>query len=218
MVTDAEIDRQWEMVYFGRAPDANYSTPIPKRRQENIIRAQALYADMLAKKIDIDDKILSSYISVYSEVGKTKDVYDIIDFFKEKHEIAPTSDTFGWLVRMHILSNDITSALARFQEMKDKNIVIHKETYGLLIQSLTHRDMLVEAIKLVEEAADKDIVISNRHIKKLRNRFENLEIQNDAIPEDPHAWVKNVKETRRNYKFSAKIRSKTQSLKSAFFR
>ena len=73
--------------------------------------------------------------------------------------------------------------------MKDKNLVINKETYGLLIQSLTHRNILLEAIKLVEEAADKQILISNRRITKLRNRFDNLELKNDAIPVDPELWV-----------------------------
>ena len=48
------------------------------------------------------------------------------------------------------------------------------ETYGLLIESLTHRQMYVEALNFLEEASDKNVHIPNRHIRLLRTRCEKL--------------------------------------------
>ena len=49
VIPQGEIDKQWQLVLFGRCPDPNYAAPIKERRRNNIIRADSLYADLLGK-------------------------------------------------------------------------------------------------------------------------------------------------------------------------
>jgi hypothetical protein len=50
---------------------------------------------------------------------------------------------------MHIRAKDINSALAAKDEALAKGIVVDGETFGLLINSLTERDMVVEGLQVV---------------------------------------------------------------------
>jgi hypothetical protein len=44
-----EIDKQWQVVLFGRCPDPDFSGTIKERRSRLITRADSLYAEMLGK-------------------------------------------------------------------------------------------------------------------------------------------------------------------------
>lgn len=44
-----EIDKQWQVVLFGRCPDPDFSAPIKERRSRNITCADSLYAEMLGE-------------------------------------------------------------------------------------------------------------------------------------------------------------------------
>jgi len=196
----SEVNRQWNLVLFGRCPEPDYSEKMHIRRKNNLTRAHALYARMLKDSVEPDVDTLSAYMSVASEYGNMTAALDIIDKFAVKHDLAPDASTYLRLIRMHVFMKDINGAMERLKEMKDRNLEPDKHAYGFLIQSLSHRNMLVEAIKLLEEAHDKGIVVSNRHIKKLRAHCEKLGVEHPAIYPDPDAWVKDVKEIRRKYR------------------
>ena len=89
------------------------------------------------------------------------------------------------------------------------------ETYGMLIQSLTHRDMVVESLQLLEEATKNHIEIADRHIRYLRSRCASLGIKHPNMPLDPREWAKDVKKMRHASKFTSKRR--IEHVKSAMY-
>lgn len=200
IIPQSEIDRQWNFILFARCPEPDYSKPLSERRKENMTRATGLYRDMIEKNVKPDVETLTAYMSVYSEAAKLSESLDILDKFAADHDLLPNENTYLYLIRMHIYLKDIDGALQRFQEMKDRELAPTGKIYGTLIQSLTHRDKLVEALQLLEEAHKLDIHISNTYIKKLRNRCENLGVTHPYIPDDPNQWAKDVKEFRKKAK------------------
>jgi hypothetical protein len=200
VIPESEVDRQWKFILFARCPDPDYSKPLLERRKENIARANGLYQDMLEQGIQPDVDTLTSYMSVYSEASKLDESINLIEKFASDHDLIPNEKTYLSLIRLHIFLKDINGAMARFHEMKERDLPINGKIYGTLIQSLTHRDQLVEALQLLEEASSKQIHISNTFIKKLRNRCEKLGVTHPDIPEDPERWVKEVKEFRKKTK------------------
>jgi hypothetical protein len=46
-----EVDKQWQVVIFGRCPDPVLTAPIKQRRANNITSADSLYADMLGESV-----------------------------------------------------------------------------------------------------------------------------------------------------------------------
>ena len=149
-------------------------------------------------------RILNDYMSVASEAMQWEKASEIITLFKVKHGIAADSTTFRHLVKMHILMSDINGCMERLKEMKSKGISADRETYGLVVATLTHRDDMLGAIQILEEAHNNGIRISNRHIKKLRARCNKLGIQHPFIYPDPMLWVKDV----------SKVRSKMRGTRS----
>jgi pentatricopeptide repeat protein len=70
--------------------------------------------------------------------------------------IRPSTVTYRGLIRMHILAKDIDAALKLKDEMiKDHNMVPDAESYGWLIRSCGHRDLLVEGLQLLEEVSER---------------------------------------------------------------
>jgi pentatricopeptide repeat protein len=211
-----EIDKQWQVVIFGRCPDPDFSAPIKERRANNITCAYSLYAEMLEQGIEPDCDTLSAYMSVASEAMQWEKAHAIVDIFKNQHDISPDSTTFKNLIRMHIFMSDINGCMERFQEMKSRGISPDRETYGLIVATLTHRDDLVKAVQVLEEADENGIQISNRHIKKLRARFNKLNIRHPNIFPDPNLWVKDLRIVRENKK-NARTGNKLQYLNSLTF-
>jgi pentatricopeptide repeat protein len=200
IVTRDEVDRQWDQVLFGRCPDPDYSEPIHVRRNKNISRAKGLYLDMLERGVEPDTDTLTAFMSVYSEANRMEGALDVIDKFASAHQIEPTESTYHRLIRCHIFLKDIGGAQARLEEMKERGLEPSRETYGLLIQSLSNRDSLVEALHLLEESTAKGLKISNTYIKKLRARCAKLGVDHPDVYPDPHLWVKEVKDVRKKSK------------------
>lgn len=216
IIPTQEIDRQWRAVLFGRSPDPDFSASIKKRRSDNIIRADALYAEMLDQGIEPDANVMSAYMSVASEAMQWEKAHKILDSFNSKHDMSPNSLTFKFLIRMHIFMSDLEGCLKRFDEMKQRGITPDRETYGMLVATLSHRDELLRAAHILEEAHSNGIQISNRHIKKLRARFNKLNVQHPNIFPDPNLWVKDFKKVREN-KRNARKGNKLQYLNSLSF-
>jgi hypothetical protein len=200
VVTQNEIDRQWNFILFARCPEPNYSKPLLERRKENILRADGLYRDMIEHGITPNVNTLTSYLSVYSEATKLNESLNLLEKFASQHDLVPDANTYLALIRMHIFLKDIDGAKIRFEEMKQRDLKPNGKIYGHLIQSLTHRDELVDALKLLEEASIEKIHISNTYLKKLRRRCEKLGVSHPDMPEDPEQWVRDVKEYRKKTK------------------
>jgi pentatricopeptide repeat protein len=68
-----------------------------------------------------------------------------------------------------------------------------KEFFGMLIEALTHRGDIPQALKLLEEMTALDIKVKDYHLRKLRARCQSLGVTHPDMPEDPLQWVKDVK-------------------------
>jgi hypothetical protein len=155
-------------------------------------------------------------MSVASEAMQWEKANEIINTFKSHHDISPDATTYKYLIRMHIFMSDIAGCIERFEEMKSRGMLPDRETYGTIVATLSHRDDLLRAVQILEEADEKGIQISNRHIKKLRARFNKLNIRHPSIFPDPNLWVKDVKQVRENKK-NARTGNKLQYLNSLTF-
>lgn len=155
-------------------------------------------------------------MSVSSEAMQWEKANKILSLFKSQHDISPDATTFRYLIRMHVFMSDIKGCLERFSEMKGRGMTPDRETYGLLVATLAHRDDLVTAVQVLEEAAGVGVTISNRHIKKLRARLNKLDVKHPNIYPDPNLWVKDVKRVRENKK-KAPRGNKLQYLSSLTF-
>ncbi|CAE7474364.1 unnamed protein product, partial [Symbiodinium microadriaticum] len=190
VITRDEVDRQWDQVLFGRCPDPDYSEPMHIRRNKNCTRADGLYNDMMERGVEPNTETLTRYMSVRSECGRLEGAIDIIDKMSKEHGLAPDEGTYHRLIRGHIFVKDIDGAVARLSEMKARDLKPDREMYGIVINSLSNRDRLVDALQLLEEAASQGLKIQNCHIKKLRARCAKLGVDHPDIYPDPNEWVK----------------------------
>eukprot|EP00596_Hydrurales_sp_CCMP1899_P009749 CAMPEP_0119036198 /NCGR_PEP_ID=MMETSP1177-20130426/3729_1 /TAXON_ID=2985 /ORGANISM="Ochromonas sp, Strain CCMP1899" /LENGTH=1120 /DNA_ID=CAMNT_0006995643 /DNA_START=103 /DNA_END=3462 /DNA_ORIENTATION=+ len=190
-----DIDDEWDMVHFGRAPNPDWSVSLKDRRVDNIERAKLLFEEFNTKDIPMNVIFLTSYMSVFTNTMDKfshlndfgQQALEIFDSF-EKYDIKPDQKTYRSLFRMHIYGKDIQSALSLKEDMVSKGIIPDAESYGLLMQSCGQRDMLVEALKLLEETSERGIQVHDRQIKHLRSRCVGLGIQHPNMPEDPKEW------------------------------
>lgn len=211
----SEIDKQWNLVHFNRCPPPDYSERLVVRRENNRIRANALYEDMLRNGVAPDDQTLTAFMSVCSEACLPDEAKDIMENMQSRHNLSITSDTYRHLIRMDIFLSNYETAIQRLKDMKGLGMVPDAESYGIVIQSLSHRDKLVEAIQIFEEAVESQTTIPEEHIKKLRARCEKFGIKHPNIPPDPDQWAKDVKDVQRRYR--TRSQSVIQPLKSLTF-
>lgn len=70
--------------------------------------------------------------------------------------VKPSTYTYRGLIRMHILAKDIDAALKLKDDMiKYENMVPDAESYGWMIRSCGHRDLLVEGLQMLEEVTER---------------------------------------------------------------
>jgi hypothetical protein len=129
--------------------------------------------------------------------------------------LAPSGFTLQWLIRMHVRRGDIDSALAVKADADNRSLALDAHSSGLLINSLTKRNMLVEALKLLEDCSDRKMLIPNSFVHLLRVRCAKLGIEHPNMPSDPNFWVKRVKADRQRTKTSPK--RKLQGIQSKLF-
>jgi len=206
-ITDAYVQEQWELLHFGRAPNTEFhNKPLGARRKQNVMRAQHIFEHMLAQNIQPDVKIMNELLAVHAEAVHVDDALAVLDRFS-KFGVEPNERTYRYLIQMHVRNGDINAAVQLKDEMKQtKGIIPHKDSYGLILQSLTHREMLVEALKVLEEASLDQRRIPEGHLRYLRSRCEKLGIKHPNIPADPKQWVKDTKEMRSKLKHAPQSR------------
>jgi len=144
---------------------------------------------------------------VYSEAGREAEAYEVFSRFGSDQfpSLVPNLSTYRSLVVMHVKNKNISKAVATKEEMTSRGIQPDPLTYGLLLQSLCHREQLVEALQLLEEAAQKKVKVPERHLCFLRSRCRTLGIRHPQLREedDPKQWVREVRARRRKHKHAS---------------
>jgi pentatricopeptide repeat protein len=207
------IMERLELVEFGRAPDPDYSQPIEIRRQQNIEKAEQLYHDLLEKKLKPNVVTLTAYMSVYSEALNVTKTIEIFDKFEE-YNIEPNVITYRALIRLFIRKRNIAMAIDIKNEILAKGMMPDGICYGMIIENLTRRQMIIEALKMLEEAHDNKVTIPDNHIVYLRNHCKNLNIKHPNMPADPQQWVKDMHDYRHSQKGNRARGSSLQRLES----
>jgi pentatricopeptide repeat protein len=207
-----QVDEEWDMIEYGRAPAANYSLPLSVRRKINETRANLAFQELHQLGLQIDHQIWNKYLAVFAEAVHVEKALMVWEEMKSKG-IPSDASTYAILIRMYIRNKQIDKAIQLKDEMiHEKKLTPLSETYGLFIQSFTHRDMIVESLKLLEESARYKLTLPERDIRMLRNRCNKLEVTHPNLPADPIAWVKDVKKIRHDRRHAS--RRKIQSAES----
>ena len=157
---------------------------------------------------------LTNYFAVYADANYYKQALNIFNEFKT-FNIKPTTQTYRVLVRMHIRQKDIDKAIEAKNEMNALKLRPDFEIHGMLIESFTHRNMIVEALKELEEATANGLKVSEKHLRQLRNRCNKLGVKHPDMPADPHQWIKDLKQVRRDTRHSSN--REIQRVQSALF-
>jgi tetratricopeptide (TPR) repeat protein len=179
-------------------------------------KADKVFAALLREGFKPDAITLNTYMSTYAEAYKQDDALEIFDSFP-KFGLVPDARSYRILIRMHIRCKNISAAMkAKEEAVKVLGDSYNDgEAYGLLIESWAHRRELVESLKLLEEATDKNIRIHERFIRNLRAQCEKLGVVHPNMPPNSRQWIKNLKEERRK---SAKANQRRiEPIRSALF-
>ena len=171
IITDDKIALAWDMVEFGRAPNANYSAPLNVRRKINKARATLAFHQMLKDGHEPSSVSLDAYLSVFTEARIESDVLPVLDLY-DKFGIEMSSQSYCSRVAMYVKAKDIQKAMELYGEMTQRGLVPDSTTVGLLIESATHRGLVVEALRLLEEATEKKVTIPEKNLRYLRSRCE----------------------------------------------
>jgi pentatricopeptide repeat protein len=232
---EEDVDEYWDLIEFGRAPDPDYSKPLPLRQAHNRRRAQLLYERMVAQydnedggtattTTPVDEVTLTCLLSVFSESLRDEEAEAVLHNLFPLHDVQPTALTYRSLIRMYVRRKEIGKALA----LKDTMLAAEAKgaaegavvvpcgvSWGLMIESLTHREDLKTALLTLEEATSHSVVVPEKHLRHLRARCINLGIEHPDLPRDPVAWARHMKAVRKkNVKDSQR---KVQGVKSALF-
>ncbi len=210
---DASRKNSWKFIEFGRAPDPDYSENLGKRRKYNDSRAEKVFKDMLSNNIEPSVHTITNYVSVFAEavhVDKALEAMKLFDY----HNVKPNNMTYKALIKMHVKNkNDIFSALETKKEMESRGLIPCKNTYGYLVEFLTFKDMLPEALNMVDEAhVTRGYRIPEKHLMLLRKKCRDLGITHPGIPPDPKQWVYDMHHVRKTTKNATQ--RKIQSIKS----
>lgn len=205
LVATQEIDKLWDLIEFGRPPKPDYSDSLRVRRDKNIDRALEIYDDMITREqIQPNEKTLAGLVGVIGNASLHLRVEKLIEEFKAMHNVIPNDYTYNAIVKMHVIRRDIHSALDAKNKMLELGFRPSRESYGMLINSLAARKMIEEALLTLEETADKGIIIRDVHLRELRRHCTELGIIHPDLPEDPMAWMKAVRQARKNIKNKSK--------------
>jgi pentatricopeptide repeat protein len=151
-------------------------------------------------------------LGVHAEAVHVDDAMTVFEEMKGTLQIAPDNATYESLIRMFVRAKDLDSALKMKTDMQALQLVPTQESFGLLVRAFTHRDMIVEALQMVEEAKRNNVPILERNLTVLRNRCKKLGVTHPDLGPDPLAWAKQAKTVRRNMKESSQ--RSIQSLQS----
>ncbi len=210
---DSNRKNSWKFIEFGRAPDPDYSENLGKRRKYNDSRAEKVFKDMLSNNIVPSVHTITNYVSVFAEavhVDKALEAMKLFDY----HNVKPNNMTYKALIKMHVKNkNDVFSALETKKEMESRGLIPCKNTYGYLIEFMTFRDMIPEALNMVDEAhVTRGYRVPEKHLMLLRKKCRSLGLKHPAMPADPKQWVYDMHHVRKTTKNATQ--RKIQSIKS----
>ena len=210
---DSSRKNSWKFIEFGRAPDPDYSESLGRRRKYNDSRAEKVFKDMLKSNIEPSVHTITNYVSVFAEavhIDKALEAMKLFDY----HNVKPNNMTYKALIKMHVKNkNDIFSALETKKEMESRGLIPCKNTYGYLVEFLTFKDMLPEALNMVDEAhVQRGYRIPEKHLMLLRKKCRDLGIKHPGMPPDPKQWVYDMHHVRKTTKNATQ--RKIQSIKS----
>jgi hypothetical protein len=210
--TKALRDKEWRMVAYGKPPALDYmSVSVENRRSGNKDKADLIIEDLAVQGLKPSIHTFSNYMKVYSEANDMQ----ALTIFERMCSMGfvPTQHEYGALARLYIRRNDFEAAMSIKETIVEKGLTPSPETYGLLVHSATCRNMLPEALLLVEEAAAKNIKLENRSLQNLRQRLKKLGISHPDMPPDPKQWVWDLKKIRFDKRHSSQ--RKIQAIRSA---
>jgi pentatricopeptide repeat protein len=210
-----EIDKEWDYRSFGRAPPQDYSMGLIAK--QNIIKHRAMLAfeNMVLKRIVPNASHWNRLLAVHSEAMRTEEALTVFRNIKAKDNLVD-SKTYEYLIRMFVRTGDVDKAVGIKEEAVTRGLIPTTESYGLLIRAHSHRQQIVEALKVLEEARNNGVPVHDRNLKFLRSRCHSLGVSHPDMPPDPTAWVKTLKQERRNAKHTSNRR--VQPLVSKYFR
>jgi pentatricopeptide repeat protein len=214
-LTDEIIAAQWDLVHFGRAPDADYSAPLNVRRKIGKHRATLAFEQMQAEGVEVTPRALNMLLTVHCEAQHEEDAYKVLSQFPN-FGVVPGLAAYRSMVIMHVKNKKIGKALEAKGEMIKSGVKPDGLTYGMLMESLSHRDMLVEALQLLEEASDSKVKVPEKHLRYLRSRCRTLGINHPNMRADPKLWVREMKALRRRFKHASQ--SKIESVRNFVFK
>jgi len=194
-----DVQDGYDLVYFGRPPNADYSAPLETRRHINAHRAELAFQHMLEKGVKPTNKALTNLFGVYSEAGWADKAEKALELFP-KHKQKPTNLVYENLMQAYVRRKDLDKAHKMLVTMRANKLVPRGKTYGSLVQACIQRNLVVEALKVLEEASAINVKLPENHIRHLRSRCKSLGIKHPDVPADPLQWVKDVKLVRRQQK------------------
>jgi pentatricopeptide repeat protein len=216
LVSSQEVDRLWDLVEFGRAPKPDYSETLRHRRSLNIARSMELYEEMCYREnLKPNEKTLASLVGVVGYATLHRKANELVEMFAADHNVSPNRFVFDSMIKMHLIRNDIDSAMEAKTNMIEYGFVPSRESYGLMIQSLAARKMLEESLLVLEDAADRQVKIRDTFLKNLRFQCTKLGVIHPDIPPDPMEWVNQVRLTRTKNKNRSK--ANVQPVQSGFY-
>lgn len=201
-VSMQDIHDGYNLVYFGRPPNADYSAKLEERRRVNTHRAELAYQHMLDAGIKPTNKALTNFVGVYTEAGWLQDAEKALVLF-DKHKIKATGHLYENLMQAYVRRKDLEGAHAMLATMRERKLVPTSNTFGLLMQTYSQHGLIVEALKVLEEATDRKVQLSERHVRHLRARCLKLGIKHPNMPADPLLWAKEAKLVRRQKKMAS---------------
>jgi hypothetical protein len=107
-----------------------------------ITRAEQAFHELLAdRELSPDAVTLNSLLSVYTEALDKEGAYRVLAKFSD-YGFTPDQRTYRHLARMHLRAKDLPSCLALKKDIESKQLYLDKESYGLLVESMTRRNMV----------------------------------------------------------------------------
>jgi len=207
---------QWSLVEFGRAGDPDYTESLSQIRwPRNKDRARNILRDMDTHDIAPDEVTMNNLLMVYAEAKDVDGAMNVLRDDFTKANIRPYQHAYNIMIRMHVRRGEWKDALKGLDIARAKGIRPSGEAVGLVLHTLTKRDLLVEALQLLEEATYDDVNIPEKHIKLLRLRCKKLGVKHPDMPSDPYQWVRDMHETRKKLKLTSQKR--VQGVRSKLF-
>ena len=209
------LNEQWELVEFGRAGVPDYSEDLfHKRWPRNKKRMRDIMKEMIDEGHNIrQSRVLNLFLNVYTEGKDRGGAYQFLKEEYSDHRIAANVQTYDNLIRMHVRRGEVDESVALMDEMRAVGLIPLPDSFGLVIHTMTKRDQIVEALKMLEEASYQKTRVPEKSLRMLRRKCEKLGVKHPDMPVNPEQWLQDMKEARKQLKTTGQ--KKVHSVRSA---